>query len=372
MMVLLVGVKLLAGVMKILVLLCSKQMMVDILLQDIPIVLVMGSKNILLAKLESNGSVSWSKVIGGSQEDCSYSVEQTSDNGYLIIGYTTSFGAGNHEVFFAKLNSHGELNSDSSLILDVSPTVQTITPTVQSITPTVNSVSPTVTDITSSLTIQDIPQSALTTICEGGLKNQTALIGEQFSYQFSDELFFDPDGDLLTYNATLSDGSILPAWLSFNTTSRTFEGTPISGVQGEIEIRVIADDGYGGQANTGFTLAILNQAPVLNPTFIKAMNGGVNADSRSVQQTNDAGYIITGYTAVIGAGDSDVFLVKLNRYGSFNWGKVIGGSSADEGYSVSQTIDGGYVVSGYTASYGAGSSDILLAKFSSDGDLIWG
>ena len=58
------------------------------------------------------------------------------------------------------------------------------------------------------------------------IPDQTATAATAFSYAFPDTTFSDADGDTLTYTATQADGTALPSWLSFSTSTRTFSGTP--------------------------------------------------------------------------------------------------------------------------------------------------
>lgn len=91
----------------------------------------------------------------------------------------------------------------------------------------------------------------------------------------------------------------------------------------------------------------------------------------SVVESKDGGYIITGYTKSFGAGGKDLWLIKTDSQGMKLWDRTLGGSKDDVGMSVVQTRDGGYVVTGRTASYGSGKDDIWLIKTDLDGKEQW-
>lgn len=100
--------------------------------------------------------------------------------------------------------------------------------------------------------------------------------------------------------------------------------------------------------------------------------GGISSEiGNSVQQTTDGGYIIAGWTNSWGIGEKDIYLIKTNENGNILWQKTYGGANDEEGHSVQQTSDGGYIVTGYTQSFGAGGTDVYLIKTNSNGDTIW-
>ena len=88
------------------------------------------------------------------------------------------------------------------------------------------------------------------------IPDRTAMAGAAFSFQFAANAFTDADGDSLTYTAARSDGTALPAWLSFDAGTRTFSGTPAAGDAGTVTVRVRASDGRGGTASDDFDIAV--------------------------------------------------------------------------------------------------------------------
>ena len=92
----------------------------------------------------------------------------------------------------------------------------------------------------------------------------------------------------------------------------------------------------------------------------------------SVVQTSDGGYALAGASgSSSNAGLSDFWLVKTDSSGDMLWNQAYGGVNFDRGYSVVQTVDGGYIVAGETSSFGAGDSDVWLVKTDSIGNMVW-
>ena len=103
----------------------------------------------------------------------------------------------------------------------------------------------------------------------------------------------------------------------------------------------------------------------------KTFGGSGNDYARSVKQTTDGGYIVAGSTASFGAGGYDVYILKLDSNENLVWQKTFGGGLDDRAYSIQQTTDGGYIVAGETYSSGADGCDICVLKLNSDGEMVW-
>ena len=121
-------------------------------------------------------------------------------------------------------------------------------------------------------------------VLEDGMADQTATAGSAFNYTFSANAFIDRDGDSLTYTAKLLTNNVegpLPAWLTLNSSTRTFSGTPGSGDTGTLLIRVWADDSNGGTASGTFILTV--SAATNTASFGSASSSAAeNAGTRSV------------------------------------------------------------------------------------------
>jgi hypothetical protein len=96
------------------------------------------------------------------------------------------------------------------------------------------------------------------------IPDQSVAEDTAWSFQFAANAFTDADGDPLSYSATLSNGSALPAWLAFDAATRRFSGTPPLNYNGALDLKVTANDGHFSVSDT-FALTVLpvNDAPVL-------------------------------------------------------------------------------------------------------------
>ena len=228
----------------------------------------MGIDDVFLLKVDQSGDTLWSKKYGGAENDYGNVVRQTNDGGYVIFGHWRSFGSGGTDMFLIKTDENG---------------------------------------------------NELWTKNFGGGDNEYGYSIEETN-----------DGGFILCGATESIGL------------------------GEYDVYLIKTD--------------INGNMIWDKTF-----GGVwDEKGYSVKQTTDGGYIITGKAESFDVnGFSDVYLIKTDANGNMIWEKTLGGSNTDDGYAVVQTIDGGYAICGNTYSFSNGSKDIYLLKTDENGNELW-
>jgi hypothetical protein len=112
-------------------------------------------------------------------------------------------------------------------------------------------------------------------------------------------------------------------------------------------------------------------ASAQNTKFERAIGGTGAENSYSIERTFEGGYIAVGYTESYGAGQKDVLITKTDALGKIVWSKAYGGSKDDVGWKVATTSDSGYIVVGTTNSFNSNNEDALMFKINSAGTVQW-
>ena len=100
--------------------------------------------------------------------------------------------------------------------------------------------------------------------------------------------------------------------------------------------------------------------------------GGEQAEwGAEVIPTSDGGFAMTGSSSSFGPGDADYWLLKVDENGDSLWSRAYGGPDRESTRSLNQTVDGGYLIAGWTLSFGAGTEDMWLVRTDQNGDSLW-
>lgn len=197
---------------------------------------------------------------------------------------------------------------------------------------------------------------------------QRTLIASKIGYVSETKVVNIRAGHTVTEDFTLqTQGAQQVVW------QKTFGGSD------DDRARSVQETIDGGYVVAGYTWSSSEREDVYilkldangNKLWEKTFGGSDNDGAWSIQQTNDGGYVVAGYTSSFGAGSYDVYVLKLDTSGKEVWSKTFGGSSDDLAWSIQQTNDGGYIVAGYTKSFGAGSEDVYILKLDANGNKLW-
>lgn len=271
-------------------------------------------------KLDAGGHVMWQKRYGGAGYDAAHSIQQTSDGGFIVAGFTDSYGAGLRDAWILKLDANGNVIWQRTYGGSGTDEVYTIQQTTDG-----------------------------GFIVAGHTDSSGAGGGDVWI------LKLDASGTI-TWQKTYGGSSYDVAF--FHCVQQTSDGgfivagVTFSGSSGNDDFLVFKIDANG------------------NVTWQKTYDGPGYEGARSVQQTSDGGFIVAGYTTSDGAGSFDHWVFRLDANGKVIWQKTYGDSGQDVAWSIQQTKpDGGFIVAGYKDGYtGTG---YLLYRLYSNGNFIW-
>ena len=308
-----------------------------------------GNTDVWVVKLNSSGIIEWQKALGGTFVDKGNYIIQTQDGGYILVGETSSTNGdvtsnhGEYDVWVVKLNSSGSIEWQKTYGGTLMEQGQSIVQTQEGGYILVGSTSSTNGDVIGNHGEYDVWVVKLNS--SGSIEWQKALGGT----------ILDIGKGILQ----IQDGTYIVA------------GT----------VRSINGDVIGNHGGGDIWVVKLNSTGSL--LWQKTYGGGTSDGLNSIYATTDGGYAITGGSNSLSGdvtqnqGGYDNWVIKLNSSGTIEWQRTIGGSQTDIGESITQAPDGGFVVVGYTFSndgdiYGnQGIVDSWIVKLNSTGTIEW-
>ncbi|TAJ43968.1 PKD domain-containing protein [Methanofollis fontis] len=308
------------------------------------------TKTDFISVTEPDGSaIVWQRCLGGSSRDYAYSIQQTSDGGYVVAGVTESTDGdvsgnhGNEDAWVVKLDAAGNRVWQRCLGGSSGDYAESIRQTSDGGYIVAGFTYSTDGDVSGNHGGADIWVVKLD--AAGNRVWQRCLGGA------SDDRAFNI--------LQTADGGYIVASYTYSTDG------DVSGNHGSYDAWVVKLDAAG------------------NRIWQRGLGGASDDRALSIQQMADGGYVVAGVTwstdgDVSGNhGDSDAWVVKLDAAGSMVWQRCLGGSSRDYAYSIRQTSDGGYIVAGETGSIDGdvsgnhGDSDAWVVKLDAAGNQVW-
>lgn len=339
-----------------------------------------GGMDYWIVKLTSTGAVEWQKTLGGSEDDKAWSIQQTADGGYIIAGYShsddgdVSGNNGSSDYWIVKINSAGDIEWQKSFggsDIESANCIQITADEGYIIGGYSHSDDG---DVSVNHGLADYWVVKLTST--GDLKWEKSLGGSE-----EDQAWFiqqTMDGSYIVAGHSCSnDGDVTVSkgeddfWIVMLDSTGNIEWQKSFGGQGDNRARSIrqtVDGGYivTGESNSSVS-GVTEYHKLMDYYIVKLTStgeiewqkalGGDNEDlSKSIQQTSDNGYVIAGWSEsndgdVSGNhGGKDYWIVKITATGNIEWQKSFGGKYDEITYYIKQTTDGGYIIAGYSAS----------------------
>jgi hypothetical protein len=170
--------------------------------------------------------------------------------------------------------------------------------------------------------------------------------------------------------------SVFTSVISFAQTADKWENVyGQGGIEYGYRVRSCMDQGYivaGSTSSNGISDGYIVRVDSLGLLMWSKTYGGNNVDViRTLRLLPDSGYILAGYSNSAGHGGYDGWVLRTDKYGDTAWTKYIGTTDWDFFYDVTPTWDGGFILAGGTYGQGAGDEDMYFVKIDGNGDTLW-
>jgi hypothetical protein len=341
------------------------------LLIAVPVLSVTGineseKKNSNINILNNQPPIQWEKTYGFPEAGWSQFVQQTSDGGYIATGVIYQMGGTDAQVYLVKTDANGNTAWTNTFgvtsTFDCGYCVQQTTDGGYIIS-----------GIYSGYGLWIIKTDS-----SGNQQWNNVFISNGVDTAYSVQQTND-GGYILVGGYQYLPGGASDVWLIKTDSSGVKQWDKKFGLGGEYGycVRQTTDGGFIITGSTNSYGAGNNDVYLIKTdaagtsTWTQTFGGIQNDAGYSVRQTSDGGYIVTGYTYSFGAGQSDVYLIKTDSGGNPTWTQTFGGTNDEIGESVRQTTDGGYIIGGTTQTFGSGGIDIYLIKTDSGGNKQW-
>jgi uncharacterized delta-60 repeat protein len=333
-----------------------------------------------LSNMRACAPQEWARTYGG---DIAYSIHQTSDGGYIVAGSTASSADGHSDVWVAKLDVVGNVAWQHAYGQTYGPeegNLDAYNDWASSIQQTSDGgyivAGSTAWEekpyfYTDSLVLKLDQRGNLLwhKVYEGRNADWARSVQETLDGGYivaATTWAFEGNGEVAWVLKLDSNGEA--SW------QKTFSGTECRSIvclDQAYDIQQTSDGGYvvAGRDNEAFWVIKLDDEG--NVSWQRRYGEGYGESAHSIRQTSDGGYIVAGVTDSFGAGNYDFWVLKLDGTGQVTWQRSYGGTGDDSALAIRPTSDGGYVVAGYTASFGAGGYDAWVLKLDSNGDISW-
>lgn len=275
-----------------------------------------GNSDFLLQKVDDQGNSQWSKTLGGtSYENIDGQLRPTSDGHFVVVGGTESQGAGDFDFYLAKVDTAGNLIWEQTYGGAQWETAYSVIET-----------------------------------SDGGF----AVFGSKYNAALFDYTFY----------FVKTDASGVLEW------DFTYVGTSFSLGRDLVQMD---DDGFLLVGETGGDIWVGRIDTMANLSWEKRLGGNGFEQANQMIRTSDGYYAISGANGSMGSGDSDVWLIKMDSAANIIWDQTYGGTDEDAGASLQETADHGFILGGETYSYGAGNgeADLYMIRTDSVGTELW-